>query len=403
MRPPIDIVIRKYKVEYTDVYEESYKSTGTLYCFNMRVNNGSKDFVLRITSKNSNFKELYSIDILNKKMMPVKGMEIKSTKGKNSAEIVEKTVECLMNPSSIKQTLKEDAQQNGEDFAKIITIVSALITSFLGLQFLAIKLKNWVNEISSNRAENKLNKELFSSQNGRETDFECYNKLINSIELTIKNPRVKSLIICGIPGTSKTYIVRRTIYFNNLKSGSDYVILKGGTMNLMDFCSVLYKNSNKIIVLDDFDSPLEDKDLVNILKSATDSYGKRIISVPRVKKVQNGGGDDYDLPQKFVFNGKIIIITNKEFKELDKALISRSLTVEVNFSPEEFVDNIQKMLKYIMPNVSMEIKQEVLDYINQQVQKHKITGINFRTFQSAISIRLLYKDEWKPMVDYVLK
>ena len=205
-----------------------------------------------------------------------------------------------------------------------------------------------------------------------------------------------------MPGTSKTYIVRRTFYFNRLTHGKEYVILKGSALNLNDFCSILYRYNNKIIIFDDFDTPLEDKELTNILKSATDSYSHRIISVPRAKEVANQNDSDINLPERFEFKGKILIITNKKFRELDKALISRSLTVEVNFKPEEFVESIRNMLKYIMPDVDMKIKEEVLEFINSLVQKHESKGLNFRTFENAITIRLLY-DDWKDMIKYVLK
>ena len=68
MRPPIDIVLRGYKPRYTGTYELEYQSIGKLHCFNMRVVSGNKDVVLRITSKDKNFKELYSIDLLNTKI-----------------------------------------------------------------------------------------------------------------------------------------------------------------------------------------------------------------------------------------------------------------------------------------------------------------------------------------------
>lgn len=246
---------------------------------------------------------------------------------------------------------------------------------------------------------------MFEGQNGKEPEFEIYNKLIRSIEMLIDDDRIKSILICGIPGTSKTHIVRRTLYFKGLESGSDYTILKGSTMGMIDFVSTLYKNSDKLIILDDFDKPLEDSDTVNILKSATDSYSKRIISCPRavMMNAQAENSSDYDLPQKFEFTGKLIIITNKRFNEIDKAFISRCLTIEVNFTPEEFLKNINSMLKYIMPEVDMKIKLEVFGYIESMSKKHKISGLNFRTFQSAISIRMLYPENWKEMVLYVLK
>ena len=115
------------------------------------------------------------------------------------------------------------------------------------------------------------------------------------------------------------------------------------------------------------------------------------------------GGSDYNIPQKFEFSGKLIIITNKKFKEIDKAFISRCLTIEVNFTPEEFLKNIHMMLKYIMPEVDMDLKMEVFGYVEHLASHRDLKGLNFRTVQSAISIRLLYPENWKQMIEYVLK
>lgn len=409
IRPPIDIVLREYKVRYTGVYTENYSSIGKLYCFIMRVKNNKKDIALRVTSKDKNFKSLYSVDILNNKMEPTKGLEITNDKGKSSADIVEKIVKGLMDPTELKKNpkmLHEDADggayDKGAAIGAIIQALVGLLSMFFMFNYISTKIKNWFQEKHASSAENDLNKKLFEGQNGKEPEFECYNKLINSIELIINNSRVKSLIICGIPGTSKTYIVRRTLYFNKLKNGKEYVLMKGTTLGLYDFCSILYKNRDKIVILDDFDKPLEDPGLVNILKSATDSYDRRMISVPRVAQRSRDGGDDIDLPEKFEFSGKLVIITNYPFSKLDKALVSRSLTIEINFKPEEFVENIQKMLKYIMPDVDMSIKEEVLEYVSLLIRKHQINGLNFRTFQNAIVIRMLY-DNWKDMIKYALK
>lgn len=397
---PFKLNLPGCKVRYTGVYTVTYKTKGELYCFNVRVI-GKKDLVFRITSKVKNFNTLYSIDMLNKKMNPIVGIEIKDQKDDNSSLVASRLIYKI---TTGKKLMQEGIRM--EDVMMWMSIITSVVAFSILVWYYVTAIIKWTNEkVADSVYENTLNKKLFEGQTGNEPEFEIYNKLIRSITMLIKSDKIKSILLCGIPGTSKTHMVRRTLYFNNLKSGSDYTIIKGSTMSLIDFLSSLYDNRNKIVILDDFDKPLEDPDTVNVLKAATDSYSKRIISCPIAKQVSatTQGAVTYNVPQKFEFTGKIIIITNKRFKEIDKAFISRCLTIELNFTPEEFIINIQKMLKYIMPDVDMNIKMEVFKYIEHLSSKGPLEGLNFRTFQSCVSIRLLYPENWKDMISYILK
>lgn len=396
----IKLILPGCKTYYSGYYTITYKSIGLLYCVNVRVK-GKRDLSFRITSKFKNFSELYSIDYLPKNQKVSVGIRIKDQKNDDSSTCASKIIYHLVNGQ--KHPLQEGISTY--DIQTWIALIAAILPILMILYFYVVAMIKWYKEtVADGTFENQVNKKLFDGQTGKEPEFDIYNNLIKSIEMLIKTDKVKSVLICGIPGTSKTHIVRRTLYFNGLQSGRDYTIIKGSSMGMIDFVSALYNNSKKIVVLDDFDSPLNDADTVNILKSATDSYSKRIISFPRAKMLTAGaGGSDYNIPQKFEFSGKLIIITNKKFKEIDKAFISRCLTLEVNFTPEEFLKNIETMLKYIMPEIDMELKLEVFGYVQNLAYKENLKGLNFRTFQSAVSIRMLYPDNWKEMIKYVLK
>jgi len=249
--------------------------------------------------------------------------------------------------------------------------------------------------IAERSAEDELNEFLFSNQDKNEPAFDIYSDIIGHINSLI-NGNQHSVILYGMPGTSKTYLVRRCLHFSKLKPGIDYEILKGSSSNKSQNVRIIYetlwKYNGKIIIFDDFDSVLEDINVINLLKSALDSYPIRIISLP-AGAVDPG----YNIPTKFKFTGKVIIVTNSN--KLDSALLSRSLAINVNYTSEEIISHIEKMLEFLSPNVSMKIKEEVFKYVVEvytESKKNKLAvKIDMRTFSNIIDLAIAYPNNWK--------
>ena len=166
----------------------------------------------------------------------------------------------------------------------------------------------------------------------------------------------------------------------------------------------MHEYLDKILILDDFDKPLRDEDMVNFLKSITDTYKHRILSFPREKSQMYGSQEvERKVPPKFNFTGKLIIITNLERKDIDRALLSRAPAVEVKFNIQEVLDNLLKMMKFISPSVSMETKMEVYNYILSLYKQNKHINLNFRAFQNAVDARVGIPDHWKEMVRTIVE
>ena len=84
----------------------------------------------------------------------------------------------------------------------------------------------------------------------------------------------------------------------------------------------LFENRNGVIVFDDCDSVLRDPVSLNLLKGALDSYERRIIS-------WRADIRDEDLPTSFEFRGRVIFISNLGSNQIDQAIISRSMAVDL--------------------------------------------------------------------------
>jgi hypothetical protein len=377
-------------------------------------NNHNQVQQIRITSKDKNFKTIYSLDFFDKRLKPAISILIKEeTPQDKFIEMISAIGKKKLNESVSPSNLFIESlflKEGMEKLAYKIQNASALFTGVLMVISIILMFHYYIKDVlnkieeqqSATRQENELNKLLFSGQKEDEPEFIIYHKIQNYLK-TVLNKEMNGLVLYGPPGTSKTYIVRRSLYFSKLLPGKDYNVIKGSTMGLLSFYQTLYINKNKILILDDFDKPLADEDIVNLLKAATDSYANRIISLPLDQIMSSGQAQTKSqTPQKFNFSGQIIIITNLPKNKIDRAILSRIPSVEVSFNTEETLKAVQNMLKYINPSVDIKIKQEVLDYILYLYKKNPNIEVSFRSVKSAIDSRLGNPRYWQDMVEIIV-
>ena len=295
--------------------------------------------------------------------------------------------------------------RRAQTLAKVMGYISGILTigSLLTIAYYYFKTIKYAAEeyYVNSKVENELNKQLFQGQQKNESGFEIFSTLENYIKLVLER-KINSLILCGPPGMSKTYMVRRTLHFSDKSPGKDYVIEKGSSLGINSVYQLLYDNRNKLIVLDDFDTPLQSEDIINIMKAVTDSYGKRIVSLSPEKKLSTQGGERFDAPNKFEFSGQVIMITNKTKNSLDIALRSRSPVIEVYFNAKEVLSAFDKLLKYVAPQVPYQTKLEVFNYIKSLYKNDKYIEVSFRSIKSAIDARVGNPDDWKEMAKLVV-
>ena len=412
----------KYIKKIPDMETIHTKSSGTLYGIKYMVDSGDGKKMIRIESKDKSFKSVYAISLYDIKLKPVGQLILKDGVDKDFMEILSKTITGYKLKSNLKENfissnfIENILYENEADYAgfektmfrvktglKIGSILQGAFFFFGVTSLIYVwykKIHNWLTEnVIVPKEEQKMNEELFVGQTKRDSAFIQYQTTVNHINL-LTHGNANAIILCGPPGMSKTYIVKRTLFLDGYIPHKEYIIEKGAAMGLADVYTFLYKNRKKIIVLDDFDSPLKNPDITNMLKSITDTYGKRILSMPREKLIQGGQEQTvYEAPNKFEFSGKLIIVTNLEKKQIEPALLSRAPAHEIHFNTKEILESVEKMMKYISPSVSIEIKQEVFEYLSELYRKDpKNININFRTYVTAIDARVGNPEGWKDMV-----
>jgi len=275
-------------------------------------------------------------------------------------------------------------------------LVTVILTTLAPLVFLIIyywkTFKILATEKYAEYVEKQIAKEIFEGQTKEKPPLEEYTDLIDAVETLLKSDHLNGVLVYGRPGTGKSYIVRRTLYFNNAK----YVIFKGATLSMRDIIHILYEyNSGYVIVFDDFDTVLKDEDVINILKAAADSYKKRIITFPQAQSLSSNDMQLWDVPERFVFTSKIILITNKRKNEIPKAILSRFYPVEVDFPSDKIVKLIEKLIDYVAKELSREEKLKILEFLKQLKKECPSFEIDFRTFEAAVDLYKIKPNKWK--------
>lgn len=217
-------------------------------------------------------------------------------------------------------------------------------------------------------------------------------QFLNDLTTMVVNNTTPSLIVTGEGGLGKTHSVTETIKSNDL-SEDRYVFFKGYS-TARGLYNTLYDNNDKLIIFDDCDSVLDDKVALNILKSALDSYETRTISwMAKMNK-----NDEY--PQQFEFTGRIIFISNKSITDVNEAIRSRSLTVDLTMTPSDKIERMSAILENILPEYQLEFKKEALGFLSEVCNE---VSVNMRMLIMVTKMRYNYPDRWRDLASYMVR
>jgi len=234
--------------------------------------------------------------------------------------------------------------------------------------------------------------------------FDFVEKLVGMVADGVQ----PSAIITGEGGLGKTYTVTKTLETRGYKDISDLADFEVGTIINARKCftmvkgystpkglyRTLFENNKSIIVFDDCDSVLKDPVALNLLKSALDSYGKRIIS-------WNADMKDEDLPRSFNFEGRVIFISNMDDGRIDQAIRSRSMMIDLSMNADQKIERMETIAQSpeFLPEYDSEIKADALALIREI--KEEVKEISLRTLISVAKVRASNKD-WKDLATYML-
>ena len=248
------------------------------------------------------------------------------------------------------------------------------------------------------------NREERAEQFGINARFGFVEKLVSMVATGVQ----PSAVITGEGGLGKTYTVTKTLETNGYSDISDLAEFQVGTVLNARKCfttvkgystakglyRTLFENNKSVIVFDDCDAILKDPIALNILKSALDSYGKRIIS-------WNADMRDDDLPRSFNFEGRVIFISNMTQDKIDQAIRSRSMMIDLSMTADQKIDRMEYIAKSdeFMPEYDEKVKMDALGLIREL--RNEAKEISLRTLIAVSKIRASNKD-WKDLATYML-
>ena len=139
-----------------------------------------------------------------------------------------------------------------------------------------------------------------------------------------------------------------------------------------------FRNAGDVVVFDDADAIFYDDVSLNILKAATDSSSKRMISWMSEAKFEDDDGDI--IPRRFEFKGTIIFITNIDFD----AMIERGHKLAPHLSA------LVSRAHYI--DLAMKTKRDYYVRIKQVVKQGMLAKAGFTSSEEADIMQFVEKN-----------
>ena len=218
-----------------------------------------------------------------------------------------------------------------------------------------------------------------------------------------------SVVVTGPGGLGKSFTVSQTLTalgFKDvslledfaigtiLKTAKTFRVIKGYSTP-KGLYRTLYENKDGVIVFDDCDSVLKDAVSLNLLKGALDSYSRRIISWRADIK-------DEDLPTSFEFKGRVIFISNLASSNIDQAIITRSMAVDLSMTNKQKIERMQHLLSSgeFMPEFDKTIKADAMSLIERL--QDSVKELSLRTLIQVTKIRQGAGKNWANLAEYTI-
>lgn len=108
--------------------------------------------------------------------------------------------------------------------------------------------------------------------------------------------------------------------------------------------------------------------------------------------------DEY--PQQFEFTGRIIFISNKSQSDVNEAVRSRSLTVDLTMTPSDKIERMGAIIENILPEYSLEFKKDALTFLSEVCNE---VSVNMRMLIMITKMRFSYPETWRDLATYMVK
>ena len=205
---------------------------------------------------------------------------------------------------------------------------------------------------------------------------------------------INSFIFTGSGGIGKTTAVTNTLTELGLREdtpdapGGDFLSIRGFSTPRALY-DTLYLYNGKILVLDDADQVFKDPLGANLIKAALDDKKERIIT-------WNSSREDDEIPNRFVYTGRVIFVSNLSIDQFPQAIVSRSQKVDMTLTVDEKVEIIGDVFSK-MP-IADDVRKDVFEFVSEHATKAK--DLNVRSAAALITLRENFGVNWKRIAKY---
>lgn len=245
----------------------------------------------------------------------------------------------------------------------------------------------------------------------RESRFSINERFqfVSDMVTMLANGAQSSVVVTGPGGLGKSYTVSKTLDTLGFKDVSTLEALEvGARINAKKSFRVikgystpkglyrlLYENKDGVLVFDDCDSVLKDPVSLNLLKGALDSYSRRIIS-------WRADIRDEDLPTSFEFKGRVVFISNLSSSQIDQAIITRSMAVDLSMTTKQKIERMRHIMESddFMPDADMQHKVDAITLVD--LLQDDVKELSLRTLIQVVKIRANAGANWRNLAEYTI-
>lgn len=186
---------------------------------------------------------------------------------------------------------------------------------------------------------------------------------------------IKSLFVTGEGGIGKSHTINELMEFNGFEEEKDFIRIRGHCTPYALFQS-LQEHATKVFVFDDCDSVLKDGTSLNIMKAVLDTYQRRIVKWLSTK----GAG-----MRSFEFKGSVVFLSNLNKDNVDGAILSRSIIVDLYMTPAEKIQRMEHIIGDLdCVSLQPEERLEVLAMVDKY--KNTVSNLNLRSLIKALVV-----------------
>jgi hypothetical protein len=220
---------------------------------------------------------------------------------------------------------------------------------------------------------------------------------------------VKGCIFSGPPGLGKSFTVEKKLERYD-PEGDRTRIVKGFT-RATGIYQLLHEMQypGSVLVFDDCDSAFMDEASINLIKAATDTTDRRIISWRAETKMV--GEDGEPLPTRFEFNGSVIFITNLDFEAAIasgsrlaphmEALASRAFYLDLMMKTRnDYLVRIEQVVSegmLLSRGISDRTQNEIMQFVEKN--RDRLSELSLRMVVKLAILAKTQPQRWKTFAE----